>query len=119
MEEEEEDSEDSLNEEEERHCLKVEEKMRVEKERKERDARMRKEKMKDWKVMEINIGVINKKGEWVKSEKDVHRLTLTKRLYVNREGDTVEEWEKDWERRKEWAITETRKDVESGKWDEK
>ncbi|KAK5916249.1 hypothetical protein CgunFtcFv8_011252 [Champsocephalus gunnari] len=71
----------------------------------EEEEEQRQEIMKDWKVVDINIGVINKKGEWVKSEKDVHRLTLTKRPYGKREGETVEEWEKDWERRKEWAIT--------------
>ncbi|KAK5918802.1 hypothetical protein CgunFtcFv8_022753 [Champsocephalus gunnari] len=122
MEEEVEDSEYSVDEEEEKQCLKEEELMRVkkvEKGRDEKEERAEEEGMEDWKVININIGVINKKGEWVESKKDVHRLTLTQRPYGKRRGETVGKWEQEWERRKAWAIFETRKDVEKGIWDTK
>ncbi|KAK5936217.1 hypothetical protein CgunFtcFv8_027655 [Champsocephalus gunnari] len=97
----EEEVEDSVDEEKEKQCLKEEELMRVKKVEKGRDEteeRAEEEGMEDWKVININIGVINKKGKWVESKKDVHRLTLTQRLYGKRRGETVGKWEEEWKR---------------------
>ncbi|KAK5921713.1 hypothetical protein CgunFtcFv8_019055 [Champsocephalus gunnari] len=116
----EEEVEDSVDEGKEKQCLKGEELMRVkrvEKGRDENEGRAEEEGMEDWKVIHIHIGVINKKGKWVESKKDVHRLTLTQRPYGQRRGETVGKWEEEWEWTKAWAIFETRKDVEKGIWD--
>ena len=62
----------------------------------------------------MNIGVVNEEGNWVKSEINVHHLSLRQRPFE--EGETVAEWRGNWRKRRALMIGRTRRDVEKGRW---